>query len=356
MKKKVLVAMSGGVDSSTAAHLLKKEGFDVAGITMCLGVKETRKPRPACCGEGATADAKKVCWKLGIPHYMLDFSKHLEKRVIERFVSEYSNGRTPNPCVDCNKSLKFDILLKKALSLGFDFLATGHYAKIEKEKNSFLLKKAKDKTKDQSYFLYCIRKSALKSILFPLSGLTKTEVRAIAKVARLPVHDKPQSQDICFIPERNYHGFLSERIAQRIEGGPILSLDGDFLGKHKGACFYTVGQRGGLGVGHKHPLYVLSVNAEKNELIVGKKDDLKSAGLVAGEVNLLVEDMPRKVSAKIRYNQEEAGCSVTLLEKGRKLKVTFENAQEAVTPGQSIVLYDGETVLGGGVIEKTIDR
>lgn len=350
--KKILVAMSGGVDSSVSAYLLKEAGFKVTGATMCLGVKETSLKKPACCGPRAIEDAKKVCRKLKIPHYVMDFSKDLEKNVIDKFVKEYSSGKTPNPCVDCNRTLKFEILLKKALSLGFDFLATGHYARIEKKGKSHVLKKAKDSKKDQSYFLYPIKKDALQSILFPLGGLTKDEVRKIARNIGLPVAEKPQSQDICFIPEKNYHRFLSERMEKKISQGEILTLEGEVLGTHKGATFYTIGQRGGLGVGYRHPLYVLSIDAQKNRLVVGEKKDLNSKGLLATELNLLVGDLPKKVFAKIRYNQKEAKCTI-FRDKG-KIKAIFEKPQEAVTPGQSVVFYDKDVVLGGGIIEKAI--
>jgi len=245
--------MSGGVDSSVAAYLLKKKGFDVAGVTMCLGVKESGRKKPACCGVEAINDAKRVAQKLDIPHYVMDFSGYLEKYVVRKFVSEYLNGKTPNPCVDCNTILKFDILLRKTLSLGFDYLATGHYAKIAKKNKKFLLKKAKDKIKDQSYFLYSIKKNNLKDILFPIGDFTKKEIRSIAKEAKLPVAEKKESQDICFISGKNYHGFISTRVG-KISKGPIVDLDGKLLGEHKGAIFYTIGQRGGLGIGYKHPL------------------------------------------------------------------------------------------------------
>jgi len=343
--------MSGGVDSSVAAYLLKKDGFDVTGVTMCLGVREFDTKKPTCCGPQAVEDAKKVCTKLGIPHYVMDFSEELEKRVIERFVSEYANGRTPNPCVDCNRSLKFGILLEKAIGLGFDFLATGHYAGIEKKNKTYRLKKAKDKKKDQSYFLYSIRKESLKSILFPLAGLTKAEVRETAKSAGLPVADKPESQDVCFIPEKNFRGFLSKRINSPRRGF-VLNLSGDVMGEHKGAFFYTIGQRGGLGIGYRHPLYVLAVNTEKNQVVVGERKELKARGLVAGETNELIARLPEKASARIRYAHKEAKCSI--FRDKNKLKVIFEKPQEAITPGQSVVFYAGDTVLGGGVIEKTI--
>ena len=353
MKKKVLVAMSGGVDSSVTAFLLKKRGYEVAAITMCFGVKKIEKSKPACCGAEAIEDAKKVCRKLDIAHYVMDFSKSLEKEVISKFVSEYLEGRTPNPCVDCNKTLKFDILLKKALSLGFDFLATGHYARIGRKGKDFILKRAKDKTKDQSYFLYAIKKEALETILFPAGDFTKSEIRGIARKNNLPVADKPGSQDICFIPGKNYHDFIEERIGS-VRRGEILDLEGNILGDHKGAFFYTVGQRGGLGISHKQPLYVLSVDTKKNRLIVGEKKTLKAKGLIAEEVNVLVKKLSGKAFARIRYNQKEAECAIKAC--GKNLKIIFEKKQEAITPGQSVVLYKGDTVLGGGVIEKVVNE
>ncbi|MCM8771333.1 MAG: tRNA 2-thiouridine(34) synthase MnmA, partial [Candidatus Omnitrophica bacterium] len=268
MVKKVLVAMSGGVDSSVATLLLKETGYDATGVTMCLGVK-SHDGKARCCGPQAIDDAKKVCHKLGIHHYVMDFSKELEEKVVSRFVSEYLKGKTPNPCVDCNRFLKFGLLLRKAIGMGFDFLATGHYAKIEKNNGKLVLKKAKDKSKDQSYFLYPIQKETLNLILFPLAGLTKQEVRQIAKRANLPVADKPQSQDICFIQD-DYRKFILERVSN-IKPGPIVDLDGNIRGMHRGLFFYTVGQREKLGISNSTPLYVVSVDGSKNQVIVGEK-------------------------------------------------------------------------------------
>jgi len=370
LRKRVLVAMSGGVDSSVAAYLLKKDGFDVTGVTMRFGAAGVNTGESARQNLRAVRDARKVCLRLGIRHRVMDFSEELEKRVIERFVLEYANGRTPNPCVDCNKILKFGILLEKALRLGFDFLATGHYADIDprvyggrnsgqnkgrnritgKKRKIYRLKKSKDERKDQSYFLYAIKKESLKSILFPLGRLTKSRVREIAKSAGLPVADKPESLDVCFIPRGNFRGFLSKRIGA-FRGGPVLNLRGDVIGGHRGAFFYTIGQRGGLGIGYKYPLYVLAVDTVKNQVVVGKKENLKARTLVAGNINKLVDRFPRKAFAKIRYAHKEAKCSI--FRDKDKFRVIFDKPQEAITPGQSIVFYSGDTVLGGGIIEKT---
>ncbi|UCD55750.1 MAG: tRNA 2-thiouridine(34) synthase MnmA [Candidatus Omnitrophota bacterium] len=350
MRKKILVAMSGGVDSSVASLLLKRNNFDVTGVTMCFGnedeATDVRKPR--CCGSRAIEDARRVCHKLDIPHYVMDFSKDLRKHVINKFVSEYSKGRTPNPCIECNRYLKFAILLGKAQAMGFDFLATGHYARIEAKEQNFLLKRAKDKAKDQAYFLYPIKKHSLKCIMFPLGDLTKKEVRKIANDAGLPVARKPESQDICFIREKNYHMFLLERI-KGTAPGRIVDTKGNFLGKHRGVIFYTIGQRKGLGISSKRPLYVVSTDAKNNKIIVGEEKDLKAKGFMASDVNILVEKLPRTAFAKIRYADKEAKCNISI--KGKKLKIMFKKRESAITPGQSVVLYGGDTILGGGIIE-----
>jgi tRNA-specific 2-thiouridylase len=350
MKERVLVAMSGGVDSSISAFLLKEKGYDVYGITMCFGVKDIKDEKPRCCGPQAIEDAKRVCDKLKISHYVMDFSKELEEKVIDNFISQYLKGRTPNPCVECNKFIKFGSLLEKALSLDFNFLATGHYAKIEKSNGNYFLKKARDKKKDQSYFLYPIKKEFLKYILFPLADLTKEEVRELAEKINLSVYNKPQSQDICFIPDRNYRKFLEKRI--KTKPGPILDLRGNILGEHKGIFSYTIGQREGLGISFGEPLYVIEIKPEENQIIVGERKDLRAGGLVTGEINILVENLPKETYAKIRYTSKEAKC---YLEKSDgKIKIIFEKEQSAVTPGQSAVLYNKDLVLGGGIIEEVI--
>jgi len=271
MKKKALVAMSGGVDSSVAALLLKQNGYDVVGITMCLGVAEGSDSEAArCCGASAIEDARRVCGRLGISHYVLDYSAHLDEKVIRKFVAEYRRGRTPNPCIDCNRYLKFGNLLAVAHSTGFDFLATGHYAEIGREGEEYFLKRPRDRVKDQTYFLYPIVREDLPSILFPLAPFTKEEVRSMAQTAGLPVAEKAESQDICFVTQKSYRNFVQEK---GLEGKPglIVDMEGKRLGEHKGLPFYTIGQRSGLGISSPFPLYVVSLDVSTNIVVVGEK-------------------------------------------------------------------------------------
>jgi tRNA-uridine 2-sulfurtransferase len=351
--KRVMAAMSGGVDSSVAALLLKQAGYDVVGVTMCLGVKEDGDSRARCCGPDAISDARRVAETLSIPHFVLDFSARLRERVIDRFVDEYRSGRTPNPCVDCNRFLKFDALLSHALTLGFDALATGHYAGIEIRDGAHVLTRPADRNKDQTYFLAGIPRTALQSILFPLQSLAKDEVRAIAKAARLPVADKPESQDICFVTDGDCGRFVAER-SPEMRPGPIVDAGGTVVGTHKGLSYYTIGQRGGLGIAAGRPLYVTRIDAENNAIVVGTKEDLRAPGLVCSELNALVDDIPRRLSVKIRYTKKEACAHVTTDNK-TTMTVIFDEPQEAITPGQAVVLYNDDVVLGGGMIECVLD-
>jgi len=344
MSKKVLVALSGGVDSYVSALILKKKGFEVAGIVMSINT------------ENASLDTvervKNLCKEMKIKCYVIDVSEQFKRWVINKFISEYRRGRTPNPCVYCNKHIKFGLLLREVKKLKYDFLATGHYAKIEKTRYyGYVLKKSRDELKDQTYFLYAIRKKYLKHIMFPLGEFTKDEVVEIARRHGYPLDIKNQSQDICFIPHKDYRSFLLKKI-KNVKEGPIFHINGQFLGKHKGIIFYTVGQRQNIGISYKEPLYVLSIDADKNAIIVGEKKHLKSQGLIAQNLNLLVDKIPPYIYAKIRYAHRPAKCKIDI--RGNKAELIFEEPQEAITPGQAVVFYYKDIVLGGGIIKKSL--
>jgi len=351
-KRKVLIAMSGGVDSSVSALLLKKSGYEVVGVTMCFGIENKSDADVRCCGLRAVEDARAVCNKLGISHHIWDFSKDLKNKVITKFIDEYIHGRTPNPCIECNKHLKFNFLLKKALVLGFDYISTGHYASIIKKSNCYFLRKPKDKVKDQTYFLYPIKYEYLKNILFPLGNYTKGEVREIAKKENLIVANKTESQDICFINSKNYHKFLKERI-QEIKKGLIKDLNGRILGEHNGICFYTIGQRKGLKISSGIPIYVISIDPVYNIITAGEDKYLLSRGLIAKDVNFLVKSLNKNMSAKIRYNQKEVQCNIDII--NDMVKVIFKQKQRAVAPGQSVVFYHKDILVGGGIIASSFN-
>lgn len=353
-KERVVVAMSGGVDSAVAAALLKARGYEVVGITMCFNLKDSQSRRPVCCGLEGIEDARRVCYKLGIRHYVLNMQKMLERRVIDDFCRQYLAGCTPNPCVKCNQYIKFDALWKKASALGARFLATGHYARIGRT-NNYCLKKAKDKGKDQSYFLYRLNQKQLRKILFPVGDYTKAQVRGLARKFGLPVADKPGSQDICFLPEGDYRPFLRERSGSRIKPGPIADLRGKVLGQHQGIALYTVGQRQGLGVASAHPLYVIRIDAQKNRLIAGSREEACAKGFLVKEPHFLSGAIKKKVvlSVKIRYNHTEKPAEI--FPRGRRIGVRFKQPQFAITPGQAAVFYSKDKVVGGGVIERVID-
>jgi len=352
-KKKVLVAVSGGVDSSVAAYLLKENGYDVVAVTMCLGVAAESEPGGPvkCCGPQEIEDARRVCGILGINHYVMDFAQDLEERVIQPFIAEYMRGRTPNPCVECNRSLKFGTLYQKSLSMGFDYIATGHYSRLEWVGEACRLMVPRDRRKDQTYFLHSVPKEILRQVLFPLADLTKQKVREIAHQAGLPVSGKSDSQDICFIPRAGYGAFLSSRIGGT-KPGDIVNVKGSVLGTHRGVAHYTIGQRSGLGISHKVPLYVLKIDTGRNRIVVGEKKDLLARELIAENMNLIADAWPVAGQAKIRYAHRAAACRIYQTESG--LRILFDQFQESITPGQSVVLYDGEVVLGGGVIKEVI--
>ena len=354
-KKRVLIGMSGGVDSSVSALLLKKAGYEVIGATMKLWDPTCGEGESACCGSQAVYDAKRVCDKIGIPHYTLNDKEEFDQKVIRNFICEYSNARTPNPCIECNKYLKFGAFYQKALELECDYVATGHYAKIEysEKYNQYIMKKSDSNKKDQTYFLYSINKEVLPKILFPLEKyIDKEQVRQIARENNLEVAEKSDSQEVCFIPDNNYVGFLCKHINTKPMPGNIVLNDGTILGKHNGIIHYTIGQRKGLGIAYKTPLYVLKLNNQTNEVIVGTEQELYSNELYANELNFLLDiklDNPINVKAKVRYRAKEANA-ILYPPKNGIAKVKFKEPQRAITPGQSVVFYIDDIVLGGGKI------
>lgn len=337
--------MSGGVDSSVAAALLKQAGHEVIGVTMKL----TNTPN----SRRAIADARKVAKKLGIPHQVIDLQDTFKRTIISDFCREYASGRTPNPCVQCNRHIKFGILWEKARELGADFLATGHYARIEKtNRGRYLLKKGKDKGKDQSYFLCQLNQEQLKCTLFPVGNLTKDKVRKIAQQMELPVTSRPESQEICFVTDNDHGRFLKDNYSGKIKTGPIIDWKGNKLGKHQGIMFYTIGQRKGLGISATKPLYVTAIEPEKNTVIVGPKEQTYSSELIADNLNWITDAVPKKsikIKARIRYRHPEAEAIVRMIN-ANNIHVKFAEPQMAITPGQAVVFYDGDTVIGGGSI------
>jgi len=358
---KVVVAMSGGVDSSVTAALLKEEGYQVIGATMQIWpsneLADEADKFGGCCGLDAVSDAKMVAYRLGIPHYVMNFRDIFAQKVIANFCREYSLGRTPNPCIRCNEYIKFDALLGRAKELDADFVATGHYARIERDEVSgrYLLKKGVDRRKDQSYVLYVMTQNQLRHALMPLGGFTKERARQIARELGLPVADKTESQEICFIPDGDYTRFLKEYMPQAAQPGPILDRDGNTLGEHRGILFYTVGQRKGLGISAREPLYVVAIDRERNAIIVGTKREVYGDELIAADLNWIAMESPKQpieLKAKIRYRHREADAVITSLVNGDKAHVKFKQPQMAITPGQAIAFYRKDAVVGGGTIEQ----
>lgn len=355
MKKKVLLGMSGGVDSSVSAVLLQKQGYEVIGCTMKLWEPGDGEEESTCCGSQAVQDAKRVCDKLGIPHYTINCKQQFKNRVVDNFICEYERAKTPNPCIECNKYLKFGLFYQKARELECDFIATGHYACIEfsEKYQQYVLKKSKEEKKDQTYFLYEIPKEELSHIIFPLHNFSsKEDIRKIAEENQLQVAQKKDSQEICFIPNNNYQIFLKKYGNNKDKKGNIVLTTGETVGKHEGLTKYTIGQRKGLGISYKKPLYVVKLDKEKNEVIVGVEEELYKKELYVENLNWLLFDKlynPITCNAKIRYRAKEE--EATIYPEKNKIKVIFKNKQRAITPGQSIVFYNEEgIVLGGGKI------
>ena len=362
-KPTVVVAMSGGVDSSVAAGLLLRQGYDVLGVTMQIWQESTTETKGAgCCSLGAVEDARRVAAKLGIPHYVLNFREFFADKVIGNFVEEYKRGRTPNPCVNCNRYVKFDALMAKARGLGAEYLATGHYARTEFDEDSrrWTLRRALDDDKDQTYALYHFTQDELAHTLMPLGAVTnKTEVRAIAEELGLAVHNKPDSQEICFVQGGSYTDFLAQTAPETVLAGDIVDTSGRRRGTHDGIAFYTIGQRKRVNVGSPIPLYVIGIDAETNTVTVGDNSDLLAPGLIADDINWVgiagVQES-RPVLVKIRYNMNAVPATVQNGPKDGEIVVQFDTPQRAVTPGQSVVIYDtnGDSVLGGATIQRRI--
>src|SRR6266550_2386366 len=355
-KTRVVCGMSGGVDSSATAALLIEQGYDVIGITLKLWPQDcVNRAEDKCCGPQAVTDARSVCHKLGIPYYLVDESADFQKHVIQYFADEYKAGRTPNPCVMCNQNLKFGRLIDRADQLGAEYIATGHFARLEKRDDGrVLLKRGRDLRKDQSYFLFSLRQDQLARALFPLGEKTKSDTRAVARHCHLKTADKEESMEICFVPDNNYGGFLQQAKLAQKHRGDIVDLQGQVIGHHDGIEFYTIGQRKGLGLSAPKPLYVIELDAENNRVIVGGDSALERDEFTVDRCNWIPFDLPPEqieVTAKIRYSHPGTAASVRTLG-GGKATVKLHTPQRAITPGQAAVFYQDDLVLGGGWIAR----
>ena len=353
-KKRVVVGMSGGVDSSVTAMLLQQRGYEVIGVTFQLLSKE-ETIKSACCNVSSFNDAKRVADSLDIPHYVINYRDTFEKYVLNPFVDEYINGNTPNPCVECNRFIKFSILEQKAKELNADYYATGHYCdkSYSWQNDCYYLRKAKDIWKDQTYFLYMLPQTQLKKVLFPLGKFTKSEVRDLADKFGLLTAKKKESQDICFVAKNGYSNFVSKKISQNQDlSGNIVDMRGNVLGKHKGVYNYTIGQRRGLNISHTHPLFVTRINAEKKEVVVSTQDEFSSFYVKVKDFNIVNKDyqIGRLFDIKLRYRMTSSRGRLVSIDSDNVALLKFNEPQEFVTPGQSAVLYDKDRVIGGGII------
>lgn len=361
MKKRVMLGMSGGVDSSVAAYLLKEQGYDVIGVTMKLWQEEDEdviEIEGGCCSLSAVEDARRVANKIGIPFYVMNFKDAFKEKVIDYFIDEYLKGKTPNPCIACNKYIKSGEFFQKALELGCDYIATGHYAKIEYDETmkKYLLKKSVTEEKDQTYALYNMTQHELEHTLMPLGYYSKDKIREIANDIGLIVANKPDSQEICFVKDNDYSNYVKNNTDKEIKEGYFIDKQGNILGKHKGIINYTIGQRKGLGIALGKPAFVCDIDAKKNVVTLGENEDVFSKELIASNLNLISIceiNEPFRAKAKIRYSSKASDATIYRL-KNDNIKVVFDEPQRAITPGQSIVFYENEIVVGGAIIEKNL--
>jgi len=359
---KVVIGMSGGVDSSVAAYLLKEAGYEVIGVTMQIWQDEdtcTLEENGGCCGLSAVEDARKVADKLGIPYYVMNFKKEFQANVIDYFAQEYLQGRTPNPCIACNRYVKWESLLTRSLSIGADYIATGHYARVEQLPNGrYTLKKSATAAKDQTYALYNLNQHQLSCTLMPVGEYTKDQIREIAAKIDLPVANKPDSQEICFVKDNDYAKFIKEYTNKELPEGNFVTEDGEIVGRHKGITHYTVGQRKGLNLALGYPVFVLEIRPETNEVVVGTGDEVFSDRLYADRLNFMsIEDLEgeMRVTAKIRYSHKGSLCTIRKVDEDI-VECIFDEPQRAITPGQAVVFYDEDYVVGGGtIIGKTLN-